>query len=151
MELSFNSQGFLHRTITLTYEEFKHFFGTNQLRIQHINNALQFFRIFYSCGCSTVYIGGSFVSKKREPEDIDLCFDLSNIEEGKIKETFPEFFDINKRGRIRRDQKCHLFHFDIEDHELLDFLNKDRDGNQIGLVKLALNEINNYDKKSKTI
>ena len=141
MALNFNTQGNLHQTINLTNEEFKQHFGTNSQRMQLLNNALPFFKIFHSCGCTDVYVGGSYVSKKKNPEDIDICFDISDIKQEKIKTMFPQFFDINERGRIRRDLKCHIFVFDKNDTELFDLLKEDRDGNPKGLVKLDLNEI----------
>jgi hypothetical protein len=54
MSLNFNSQGFLYQTITLTNEELTFHFGTNLKRVKQLNNALQFFRIFYSCGYESV-------------------------------------------------------------------------------------------------
>jgi hypothetical protein len=144
MALNFNTQGNLHQTINLTYEEFKQHFGTNSHRMQLLRNALQFLKIFHSCGCTDVYIGGSFVSKKKNPEDIDMCFDISDIKEEKLITVFPQFFDINQRGKIRRDLKCHIFVFDKKDFTLLNLLKEDRDGNLKGLVKLDLNETIRY-------
>jgi hypothetical protein len=141
MALNFNSKGYLHETISLTYEEFVQHFGTNQQRMEQIQNSLPYFRIFHSCGCRIVYVDGSFVSKKKYPEDIDICFDITGIQEEKIIRVFPKFLDVNERGRIRRDQKCHIFTFTQEDTELFDLLNIDRDDNSKGLVILDLNEI----------
>ena len=147
MKISFNTQGNLHQTVTLTYAEFKKYFGVNPGRIEKIKAALQFFKIFHSCGCTTVYIGGSFVSTKKNPEDIDLCFDITAIKEEKLKKEFPNFFDVNERGKIRRDLKCHIFHFDAEDTLLFDLLTEDRDGNLKGLVKINLNDITYHDQE----
>jgi hypothetical protein len=61
---------------------------------------LKFFRLFHSCGCQTVFVDGSFVSKKENPEDIDLCFDLTDIDVEKIRSVFPQFFEPNEIGRI---------------------------------------------------
>jgi hypothetical protein len=85
MSLNFNSQGYLHQNINLSYEEFIFHFGTNQRRTKQIDNALPFFRIFFRCGCQTVYIDGSFVSTRKYPEDIDLCFDLTALDIKKIR------------------------------------------------------------------
>jgi len=145
MALSFNSQGNLHQTIALTYEEFVTHFGTNPKRMQQITNALRFFKIFFQCGCATVYIDGSFVSKKKYPEDIDLCFDITTLDEEKLKKEFPAFFDPNKLGKIHRDFQCHIFYFTETYTFLLDMLKEDRDGNLKGLVKLDLNDMGNYD------
>ena len=141
MPLNFNSQGFLHETIILTYEEFEQHFGTNPTRIQQINNALPFFRIFRSCGCQVVYIDGSFVSKKKYPEDIDLCFDITGMNVEKLKTDFPEFFDLNAMGKIHRDLQCHIFTFEQNNTRLFDMLSEDRDGNPKGFVKIDLRDL----------
>jgi hypothetical protein len=111
MKLSFNSEGNLHQTITLTYEDFTQYFGTNPKRLQQIANALHFFRIFHSCCCQTVFVDGSFVSKKVYPEDIDLCFDLTHVDTEKLETEFPQFSDPNEIGKIHRTTQCHIFHF----------------------------------------
>jgi len=141
MELSFNSSGNLHKTVELTLDEFEQHFGKTALRREKIRNALVFFEIFGACGCSAVYIGGSFVSTKKNPEDIDLCFDLRNVDYKKLEKVFPDFFDFNKLGVIRRNLKCHILHFDDIDLQYLQMLEMDLDGYQKGLVKINLKEI----------
>ena len=147
MALNFNSKGHLHETITLTYEELEQHLATTPKRMELLKNVLPYFRIFHSCGCKTVYIGGSFVSKKNRPEDIDVCFDLSGVDKAKIRKVFPQFYDINQRGRIRRDQMVHIFTLEKGNTELFDFLNTDRDDNLKGLVKIDLNQLVYYDQK----
>src|SRR3981081_4223805 len=111
MRLNFNTQGYLHQTITLTYEEFVYHFGTNPRRQEQIKNALYFFRVFHSCGCQTAYVDRSFVSKKKYPEDIDICFDLTDVDAEKIEREFPQFYDVKEIARIHKDLQCHIFHF----------------------------------------
>jgi hypothetical protein len=141
MSLNFNSQGFLHETILLSYEEFQYHFGTNSRRMDQINNALPFFRLFHSCGCQTVYIDGSFVSKKKYPGDIDICFDLTPVDKEKISTVFPQFFEPNEIGRIHRDLQCHIFYYYEDVPYYLDLLKEDRNGNPKGLVRLDINDI----------
>jgi hypothetical protein len=71
--------------------------------MEQIKNAFSLFRIFHSCGCQTVYVDGSFISKKKYPEDIDLCFDLTDVDAENIEREFPQFFDVKEIGRIHRD------------------------------------------------
>jgi hypothetical protein len=93
-------------------------------------------------------VDGSFVSTKKNPEDIDLCFDLTNVDPDKLRKEFPEFFDVNAIGTIHRDLQCHIFHFDQEDRHLFDLLQSDRAGDPKGLVKLNIIEtLTSYDKK----
>jgi hypothetical protein len=141
MILDFNSQGNLHQTISLTYEEFVYHFGTNPRRMEQISNALVYFRIFYSCGCKTVYIDGSFISKKKYPEDIDLCFDLTEIDAEKLEKQFPQFFDEKAIGRIHGAEQCHILFFDKNVQRFYNLLQYDRDGNPKGFVKLNLKDL----------
>jgi hypothetical protein len=141
MSISFNSNGHLHKTVELTLEEFEKHFGTNDWRKDRIKNALIFFEAFSTCGCSTVYIGGSFISTKINPDDIDLCFDLQDVDYDKMAEVFPDFFDVNKIGEIRRNLKCHILHFDNNNPKYLLMLQKDLNGDSKGLVKINLKEI----------
>ena len=144
MKLDFNSQGYLHQTIELTYEEFRHHFATNPQRIQQIENSLPFFRTLYSCGCRVVYVDGSFVSIKKNPEDIDLCFDFNPLDAELLEKNFPQFFDVNAMGRIRRDLQCHILYFTDTDTRYFDLFELDRNFNKKGLVKLGLKEILTY-------
>jgi hypothetical protein len=141
MSLSFNTNGHLHKTVELTFTDFEQEFGTNEWRKNRIKNALIFFEIFGACGCQTVYIGGSFVSKKIYPDDIDLSFDLQDVNSDKLAEVFPDFFDFNKIGKIRRELKCHILTFDNNNIQFLTMLKKDKNGYPKRLVKLNLKEI----------
>jgi hypothetical protein len=141
MNLSFNSNGHLHKTVELTLAEFEQHFVTNAWRKERFKNALIFFEIFNACGCSTVYIGGSFISTKINPDDIDLCFDLQGIDPDKMEEVFPDFFDFNKIGEIQRNFKCHILHFDDTNPQYLRMLKKDKNGDPKGLVKINLKDI----------
>jgi|SRR5882724_10687138 len=145
MTLQYNSKGDLHQTVELTFKQFKENFGTNKDRAKKIDTAVSFFKIFSSCGCKVVYVGGSFVSTKENPADIDICFDITAVDLEKLKRKFPEFFDFNKIGEIRKNKQCHIFYCDTKTTYLLEMLEADRDGNPKGLVKLALKEGYSYD------
>ena len=109
MSLNYNSKGYLHETISLTYEAFVQHFGTNQRRMEQIQNSLPYFRIFHSCGCRIGYVDGSFVSKKKFPEDIDICFDITGISEERIKSVFPKFLGQRKRKNPQRPEMSHFY------------------------------------------
>jgi len=141
MNLRFNSNGHLHKTVELTLEEFEQHFGSNELRKERIKNALIFFEILGACGCPTVFVGGSVVSTKKYPNDIDLCFDLQDFDYTKLEKVSPDFFDYNKIGEIHRNLKCHILYFDKTNLQYLHMLEKDKDGNPKGLVKINLKDI----------
>lgn len=140
-QLTFNSTGNLHKNVELSLEELKKHFGTNAGRLKKIETALLFFKLFSTCGCTTVYIGGSFVSTKKHPEDIDLCFDLTYIDYKQLESVFPDFFDFNKIGEIRRNLECHILYFDNNTPYFFQMLQEDRSGHLKGLVKVSLKDI----------
>jgi len=145
MKMNFDSRGNLYQTVELTFKQFRKAFGINAGRLNKIDTAITFFKIFSSCGCKTVYIGGSFASTKENPADIDLCFDITPVDLEKLKKKFPEFFDFNKIGEIRKHKACHILFCDTKTTYLLEMLEADRDGNSKGLVKLRLKEGDDYD------
>jgi hypothetical protein len=147
MKFSFNSNGDLHKTIALTFDELYEHFGFNPSRKKKIDAAILFLKLFSSCGCTTAYIGGSFASTKEQPADIDLCFDLKNIDYDKLEQVFPDFFDVNKIGQIRKRLKCHILYFDRESTYLFEMLETDREGYPKGLIKLNLKDIDSYDQE----
>jgi hypothetical protein len=110
--------------------------------MQHLNNILAPVRK----GVKRSMLHGSFL-RCFIPAVVDICFDVTGIPKDKIEKEFPSFFDINQRGRIRKDLKCHIFLFDTEDTELFDLLSEDRDGNRKGLVKLDLKDVIQHDQK----
>ena len=135
------------RKAYLTYEEFVSHFGTNPRRMEQIKNALKYFSILYSCGCQFVYIDGSFASTKKNPEDIVMLFDVTGIDMIRLKKEFPQIFDVNQVGKIRRDELCHIFTFTRRRTKFLDMLSVDRENNPKGLVILKLKDIPFYDQK----
>lgn len=150
MRLSFNGSGNLHETVELSFEEFQQHFGTNQQRKEKIRTAVSFIKIFASCGCKAVYIAGSFVSTKKDPEDIDICFDLTGIDEEKLERIFPGFNGPNRYmviGKIRRESACHLFTFNNDDGFALELLQTDRYFYPKGLVRINLEKEFTYDYK----
>ena len=58
-----------------------------------------------------------------------------------MEEVFPDFFDFNKIGEIRRKLKCHILYFDKTTPRFFEMLQEDRDGHLKGLVKISLKDI----------
>lgn len=146
MSLRFDKNGNLRQNITLTYAAFKKLFAFNESRREKIESALIFLKIFQSFGCTSVYIAGSMVSNKEHPGDIDLCIDGTNIDYLKLTKEYPEFLQSARIEKIRKMHKCHFaLVFDSSCLEYLDWYKKDRNDNPRGLVKIDLNDINDYD------
>jgi hypothetical protein len=145
MEINFSVYGSLRNDYLLSFNEFQNLFGKNEQRLEKIKNLLIFLKIFWSFGCSTIYVAGSFVSIKEFPGDIDVCVDITTIKYAAFKKEYPEFFKDSGIRKYQKQLKCHFFFFDTYSTEILDFFRFDRDGNPRGLVKISIREMNNYD------
>ena len=144
--MKFDKNGNLHETQILTYGEFAKEFGFTESRKEKLESALLFFKILKSLGCTNLYIAGSFVSSKEFPNDIDLCVDATGIDYLKLTKEYPEFLDPQGIERIKKEHKVHFaLFFDAGCLEYLEWYKKDRDNHPRGLVKIYLNDINDYD------
>jgi hypothetical protein len=52
-------------------------------------------------GCRLVYLDGSFVTRKEHPGDFDACWDVHNVDDGKLD---PVFWDFS-RGRAEQKRR----------------------------------------------
>ena len=146
MRPKFTKNGNLHENQTFSYEEFKKTFGFNESRKEKLNRVLIFLKILKLLGCTNVYVVGSFVSNKEFPNDIDLCVDITGIDYRKLTKQYPELLQPKGIEKIRKEHNVHFaLFFDFGSTELLDWFRKDRDDNLRGLVKIYLNDIDDYD------
>lgn len=141
MDLDFYLNGNLRNDYTISIDEFQRLFGKNEERLEKITNLLIFLKIFKSFGCSTIYIGGSFVTTEESPRDIDVCIDITSINYAAFKKDYPEFFKYSGLRKFQRELKCHFIMFDSYSTEILDFFRFDRDGNPKGIVKISIKEV----------
>ena len=54
-----------------------------------------------SAGCQRVYIDGSFVTSKRRPGDIDVCWDIGGVDPEALDPVFFEFDDERAAQKAR--------------------------------------------------
>ncbi len=139
MKVKFNSQGNLHATVAMTYAEFSEAFGFNEYRKKKIEQALVIIKIFRSLGCKRVLVTGSFLSKKEEPNDIDLCLDETGIDYLKMLRDYPQYLEPKGIAEIKKNYQCDLaviFKPTVEDH--LKIFKTDRQGHARGFIELDL-------------
>ena len=92
-----------------TWEEIVERFGGNEKRQHLLVGLAGAIPLFQRANCPRLWLDGSFVTIKEEPEDIDVCFDRCDVA---ILDTrlYPSF------GFQRREQKrdfgCEFFAFD---------------------------------------
>jgi hypothetical protein len=136
-----DKNGNLCETHVLSFQELCNDFGGNSRRNELLNNARIFLKIFKSFGCRSMYVVGSFVTAKDDPEDIDLRVDITFMDYHKLKEQYPDFFSIQGIESIKKKYNCHVVaFFDSYSIEILDWFRRDKNGCSKGLINVVLND-----------
>lgn len=97
--MKFNESGFLDPGIhTMTWEEFFIEFSFSPKRKVLLEGLKKVVDILKATGCSNVYIDGSFISSRLEPNDWDACFECAPTV---IREVYKEFplLDIKEQKK----------------------------------------------------
>jgi hypothetical protein len=119
-------------------------YGYNPHRSQLIIGLNMALADLKNVGCKTVYIDGSFVTKKDDPGDYDACWEHEGVDLQKLKNEYPLFFDFTDG---RANQKAHykgelfpgrapakfnpiVYYFD--------FFQLDKEDNNKGIICLSL-------------
>jgi hypothetical protein len=127
----FDERGYLPSGIYETEPvEFNRRFGFNSYRQQLLTGLDTALISLKQAGCERVYIGGSFVTDKAEPGDIDGCFEGLYIDENIID---PIFLDSDLDAQKAR--------FGVElvfGSNRAGFFQTDRSGNPKGIVVINL-------------
>lgn len=93
--LRFNSRGRLPRGIhTVTWQEFTRRFAYNPERQKLLRGLLRAIRLLRRVGCRTIYVGGSFVTTKEFPADVDVVWESADMSFERVKRVSPIFFEM---------------------------------------------------------
>ena len=94
-------------------------------------------------GCKRVYIDGSFVTRKAEPEDFDGCWEVDGVDPDKLDPVLLKF--ANRRAEQKAKYRGELFLADTEADPagtcFIDFFQQDKDGNAKGIIAIDLKEL----------
>jgi hypothetical protein len=130
----FTEQGYLPPEIWLmTWSDFWERYGYNSRRVNLLSGLMLALKILVQSGCREVYIGGSFITYKERPNDIDSCFDGMSIDSGLLDPIFNDLDEQHARFgcELRMDWMS----------AFQGFLQKNRDGEQVGIVVIDLNSL----------
>jgi hypothetical protein len=129
---SFNDLGNLPSGVyQVSWTDFQARFATNSHRQQILVGLKQALRELAIAGCSTVYIGGSFVTSKEQPNDFDGCFDPMTVD---LYSLDPVFDSASaQQDRFGGDLK--------PNHNFVGFFQTDRDGNSRGVIEIDPREV----------
>lgn len=140
MKLKFDKKGNLFKDIIASPAEFKKLFGYNAQRQGQINNLFTIASIIHAFGCTEMYIVGSFVTDKKLPNDLDVCFNAEGLDYAALKLKYPAFFSREGLKMMHDTQQIHLFFYASYDTEMLEWFRLDRDNNKKGIVKVPLKD-----------
>jgi hypothetical protein len=143
--LPFNRQGILKRGIhTLTWEEFSKQFAYNPERQKLLRGLLRGIRLLQYLGCRAVYIGGSFVTTKEFPSDVDVVWESTGMSFARVKRNSPIFFEMTP-GSPEQKARFQSEFYPSEGKEgisgltFLEFFQRDwREGRRRGIVKIDI-------------
>ncbi|OME60889.1 hypothetical protein BSK59_05580 [Paenibacillus odorifer] len=139
----FNENGTLPSGMfSVSWEEFEARFGINHRRKQLINGLKRAVSEFRSAGGKTLYLDGSFVTNKKNPDDFDACYSPNELNPDKLD---PTLLDCTKAGRQKQKVKYEGEFFpgtipaDMVGTRYIDFFQKDkRTGLPKGIIILNI-------------
>lgn len=145
MELIYQINGSLDPGIhVITLDEFVLEYGYNQHRSNLIIGLKMAIVDLKSVGCKTIYIDGSFVTKKTDPNDYDACWEAEGVDLLKLKNEYPLFFDFdNKRANQKAYYKGEWMPARVLAKRnppmlYLDFFQYDKEDNIKGIICITL-------------
>jgi hypothetical protein len=115
----------------VSWTDFQIRFANNSHRQQILVGLKQALRELAIAGCHTVYIGGSFVTSKEQPNDFDGCFDPMRVDLYSLDPVFDSA--ATQQDRFGGDLK--------PNPNFVGFFQTDRDGNSRGVVEIDPREV----------
>jgi hypothetical protein len=93
-----------------------------------------------AAGCKTVFLDGSFVTSKTEPNDYDACWDVTGVDADQLDPVFLDFSD--GRAAQKRRYLGEFFPAQLPEgasgRTFLEFFQRDRNAYPKGVVALDL-------------
>lgn len=93
-----------------------------------------------------MFVFGSFTTSIEQPNDIDVCFDISALDR-KIVEKNYSLIDIYERRRFKEYFLVHIILKETENINIIKWMKRDRDSNERGIIEVNLQDLPIYDKK----
>lgn len=127
---------------TATWEEVVNRFGGNPQRDGLLDGLRRAIDNLYDAGCRRVYLNGSFVTSKPDPDDFDGCWVVEGVDISKVS---PIFLDRDDLFIHRRRRQQAVFGGELIPDEfywvgVVEFFQKDEHDNPKGVVLIELGE-----------
>jgi hypothetical protein len=123
------------------WEEVVKRFGRNGQRRQLLKGLQEALDSLRQAGCRRVYLDGSFVTSKKSPNDIDLCWDVDGVDPMLLDSVFFDF----ENGRAAQKARFGAEFFPAQAPQrlktFLDFFQIDKDtGKPKGIIEVLLDD-----------
>lgn len=125
------------------WEEFTERFETTPKRRRLIDGLKKAMIQLKQAGCRTIYINGSFVTDKLNPNDFEACWDTENVNINYLRINAPDLLNFyDKRAAQKAKYKGELFPSDLIINEVgntaLDLFQVDINQNRKGIIAIDL-------------
>ncbi|NOT63985.1 MAG: hypothetical protein HOP19_27540 [Acidobacteria bacterium] len=124
-----------------TWEEFVARYGGTPLRDGMLAGLRAAMDELAQAGCQAIYINGSFVTAKLEPNDYDACWSIRGVTFSDVDPVLHDFSE--RRKRMKEKYRGELFYAesaaDFEGRSFLDYFQRDkRSGQRKGIIAIRL-------------
>jgi hypothetical protein len=130
-----------------SWKEFEKRFGTSLRRRELLAGMKRMLLSLREAGCRQIFMDGSFVSSKENPDDYDGCWDRAGMDLWSLQKRDPVLLDFsNKRLGQKLKYGGEMFPADLIEASsgviFLEFLERDKNtGDQKGIVEIDLGEL----------
>lgn len=123
-----------------TWREFVERFGASAHRRDQLTKLEAALRLLAEAGCARAFVGGSFVTTKTQPNDIDVAWDVNGVDADALD---PIFFDFeDERAEQKRRFGAEFFPAQLVEgltgRSFLRFFQYTRDDEPVGIVVVNL-------------
>ena len=120
------------------WDEIRARFGWTARRRQLLDGLEDGLAILGEAGCVRVWINGSFVTAKDEPDDFDCVWSPLGVDRAVIEELGPELLDLSNHRAVQKARFGGEFLPNVIEadsgEQFADFFQSDRDGTPKGIV-----------------
>ena len=126
-----------------TWPVFVERFGASPHRQQQLSKLETALRLLRDAGCARVFVGGSFVTAKSEPNDVDVAWDVEGVDADAMDAIFFDF--ENERAAQKRRFGAEFFPAQLVEgptgRSFVQFFQYTRDDEPVGIVVVDLGTI----------
>jgi hypothetical protein len=145
MGIAFNEAGRLPPGIHwVAWRDLASSLGFTPRRVHLLSGLKEAIRLLKRAGCRTIYVDGSFVTKKPQPMDFDACWAIDGVDPDRLDSVFLDFSDARAAQKARFGGE--FFPADLSEgmtgKTFLEFFQTDKEtGAPKGIVALDLRRV----------